>query len=64
MAVAAGIVLYPLVPAVIAALHMAAQFRGPATNDRSQNLTLFRPQRVTVLGDEAGLAVTEHIGSF
>ena len=64
VAVAAGVVLDPLVPAFVAALHMSAQFRGPATDDRAQDLTLFRPQRVTVLGDEAGLAITEHIGDF
>jgi hypothetical protein len=43
---------------------MSAQFRSPATEDRAQDLTLFRSQRVTVLSDEVGLAITEHIRDF
>jgi hypothetical protein len=35
VAVAAGVVLDPLVSAVVAALHMSAQGRGAATDDRS-----------------------------
>ena len=64
VAVAAGVVLDPLVPTFVAALHMPAQCRGPATDDCGQDLTLFGPQRVTVLGDEAGLAIAEHVGDF
>ena len=43
---------------------MAAEFCGPATADRVQDLTLFRSQRVTVLSDEVVLAITEHIRDF
>lgn len=64
VAVAARVVLDPLVSAVVAALYMSAQFRGTATNDRAQDLTLFRPQRVIVPGDESRLTITEHIGDF
>ena len=62
--VAAGVILDPLVPAVVVTLHVSAQLGGPATDDRAQNLTLFRPQRMAVLLDEARLTVAEHVADF
>jgi hypothetical protein len=62
--VAAGIVLNPLVTAVVTLLDMSAQFGRSATDHCTQDLALLAGERVSVLSEEAGLSIAEYIGDF
>src|SRR4051794_14467940 len=64
MSVAAGIVGYPLMLALIAGLNVAAQRRGPTDGGVLQGSALLRREHVAVPVEESIAVLSEALGHF